>query len=278
MNPVEKFPSFFARSRSGIRDSAAMIVFTAIALFVAGLVTPEGAVNGARLDVVGSVIRLASPAVGVWAILVLAIGLLGGVGVAGRAAFAIVAAVVSSVAVSVATSGPNDALGDGVGAISLFALGVRTVGFASVVAIGSFGAAMFLRNRSDERPRAVAAIVITFLLAVGASGVSALILNWLNIYFRLFGTTPEPSASDADTYLRTAGLVVVVPVVCLVVAIVFNARSLVVLSAVFLVGWSLAAVILAVPQDRFTPGPETPAPVNSNYQPCYSGSNNCEGG
>lgn len=275
MNPVEKFPSFFTRSRSGIRESAAMIVFTASALFVAGLVTPEGAVNGARLDVVGSVIRLASPAVGVWAILVLAIGLLGGVGVAGRAAVAIVAAVVSSVAVSVATSWPNDALGDGA---SLFALGVRTVGFASVVAIGSFGAAMFLRNRSDERPRAVAAIVITFLLAVGASGASALILNWLNIYFRLFGTTPEPSASDADTYLRTAGLVVVVPVVCLVVAIVFNARSLVVLSAVFLVGWSLAAVILAVPQDRFTPGPETPGPVNSNYRPCYSGSNNCEGG
>ena len=275
MNPVEKFPSFFTRSRSGIRESAAMIVFTASALFVAGLVTPEGAVNGARLDVVGSVIRLASPAVGVWAILVLAIGLLGGVGVAGRAAVAIVAAVVSSVAVSVATSWPNDALGDGA---SLFALGVRTVGFASVVAIGSFGAAMFLRNRSDERPRAVAAIVITFLLAVGASGASALILNWLNIYFRLFGTTPEPSASDADTYLRTAGLVVVVPIVCLVVAIVFNARSLVVLSAVFLVGWSLAAVILAVPQDRFTPAPETPAPVSSNYQPCYSGSNNCEGG
>ena len=268
MNFVEKYPSFFARSRSGIRDSTAMIVFTAIALFVAGLVTPEGAVNGARLDVVGSVIRLASPAVGVWAILVLAIGLLGGVGVAGRAAFAIVAAVVSPVVVSVATSG----------AISLFALGVRTVGFASVVAIGSFGAATFLRNRSDERPRAMAAIVITFLLAVGASGASALILNWLNIYFRLFGTTPEPSASDADTYLRTAGLVVVVPVVCVVVAIVFNARSLVVLSAVFLVGWSLAAVILAVPQDRFTPRPETPAPVSSNYQPCYSGSNNCEGG
>ena len=159
MNPVEKFPSFFTRSRSGIRESAAMIVFTASALFVAGLVTPEGAVNGARLDVVGSVIRLASPAVGVWAILVLAIGLLGGVGVAGRAAYAIVAAAVSSVAVSVATSWPNDALGDGAEAILLSALGVRTVGFASVVAIGSFGAATFLRNRSDERPRAVAALI-----------------------------------------------------------------------------------------------------------------------
>jgi hypothetical protein len=251
-----------------------MILFTVIALVVAGVVSPEAA-SGTRLDVVGSVMRLASPATAVWAILVLALGLLRGVGVTGRAALAIAAAVVSTAAVSVASSG---SIGGDAGAISLSVLGVRTVGFASVVAIGSLGAAVFLRNRSERRPKAVAAIVITLLLAVGAAGASALVLNWFTVYFRLFGTTPEPTASDADTYLRTAGVVVVVPILCLALAIVFNARSLVVLSALLLVGWSVAAVILVVPKDRFAPGPESPAPANSNYHPCLSGSNDCEGG
>ena len=274
----EKSPSFIDRSRLGLLDSAVMILFTVIALIIAGLVTPEAAASGGSLDVVASVLRVASPAAAVWVVLALAIGLLPRVGVTGRAALATSAAVVASLAVSVSRFGSIAFLTGGAGLISVIGLGVSTVGFSSVVAIGCFGAAVFLSNRRGARPRAAAAIVVALLLAVGAAAASALVSNWLNLYFRFSPTTTPPTARDADSYLRSAGVVVAVPIVCLVIAIVVKARSLVVLSAVLLVGWALAAVILAVPQGRFAPHPASPSPANSNYHPCYSGSNNCEGG
>ncbi len=256
-----------------------MILFTAIALIVAGVISTALDAGRAGPDILAATLRLASPDFLIWVVLALALGFIPGRDAIGRAWMATVAAVIASIAGTTVNFGSIAFLTTG-GLIALVILGFGVLGFASAVTIGSFGAAVFVVRRGDSRPRAVGAIGVVLLLALGAGAVSALVAHWFSVYFSISSSPRMASVRDGEIYVRSAAVAVAVPIVALVIALFVRARSLVILCAVFIVGLSLAALIFAIPQNRFVPHHEipTPKPANSNYHPCYSGSNDCVGG
>lgn len=131
----------------------------------------------------------------------------------------------------------------------------------------------------EPRDRSYVARVVEVLgLGLGVVLVGALFLQYLYVYLTFFGEVPEPTAADGVRYLVTAGTCLALVLAGLVAAAVAHHRGVLNLAIVALVVAVVAAAVFAVPEGRWTdPGPpaERPRPA---FEPCYSGSGECEGG
>lgn len=113
----------------------------------------------------------------------------------------------------------------------------------------------------------VIGLVLTFLL----------VWQFTDVYFVLDGQSDTPTDAQARRYVWTAALGLVSMASALLLATCASARGAIVASSIGLVLALIVAAVFAVPQDRWKPQP----PVNElpdDYQPCYSGSNDCVGG
>ncbi|MEO6606554.1 MAG: DUF6234 family protein [Aeromicrobium sp.] len=111
-------------------------------------------------------------------------------------------------------------------------------------------------------------IVVAFALV--------LVLTWqaLDVYFVFGGESVEPTDSQVSRYVWTASACVASALAAVVAAMIAGSRGARVTSVVGLVVAAGAAVLFAVPSIDFHPDPE-PNRLPENYDPCYSGSNDC---
>jgi hypothetical protein len=134
-----------------------------------------------------------------------------------------------------------------------------------------------LGNKSVAADRQRGLIAQILLGLPGPFFMVALVLQYLDVYFTVGGSTPPPTPADGERYLWTAGLANLFAVAGVVLALV-RRRGIAFLAAGFLlIGVLGLSVIAAVPQGRWYPHPGS-APLPSDYQPCFSGSNTCPGG
>ena len=111
-------------------------------------------------------------------------------------------------------------------------------------------------------------IALTFCLVV------ALLWQALDVYLVFDGSSITPSAAQGTRYVWTASLCVASAVAAVCVSMWVGNRAAVVTGLIGLVLALAAAALFAVPQDRWH-GDPAPQPLPSDYEPCYSGSNEC---
>ncbi|HYQ75786.1 DUF6234 family protein [Cellulomonas sp.] len=128
------------------------------------------------------------------------------------------------------------------------------------------------RRRSDR-----ARVVEVVALLGGAALVPVLFWQYLDVYLAFFGEQAVASAEDGTRYVVTATACVVLLLVGTGAAIVGEHTGAVVAGTVLLVVGLVAAVLFAVPSDRFAVDPPDNRP-GPDYVPCYSGSGDCLGG
>jgi hypothetical protein len=106
-----------------------------------------------------------------------------------------------------------------------------------------------------------------------------LLLWWqfLDVYLSFFGDTREAGPGDGRRYVVTASICLACPLVAGAAAVLVRSRRLLWWSVAGLVLAVMAGVLFAVPDDRFARDEPT-YPINPEYTPCYSGSNDCPGG
>ncbi|AEE45561.1 DUF6234 family protein [Cellulomonas fimi] len=113
-------------------------------------------------------------------------------------------------------------------------------------------------------------------LGLGVLLVVALFFQFLDVNLSLYGDQPPPTAADGSRYVVTAVACLSLVLAGTVAAGVGRHIGVLGLGIVLLLVAAVAAVVLAVPGDRFEyepPRQERPA-----YEPCYSGSGDCVGG
>lgn len=103
-----------------------------------------------------------------------------------------------------------------------------------------------------------------------------LALTWqaFDVYLVFGGESVEPTESQVTRYVWTASACVTSAVAAVVAATIAGARGARVTSVVGLVVAAGAAALFAVPTIDFSSDPE-PHGLPHNYEPCYSGSNEC---
>lgn len=111
-------------------------------------------------------------------------------------------------------------------------------------------------------------ITLAFCLVV------ALFWQALDVYLVFDGSRVSPTAAQGSRYVWTASLCVASAVSAVCVSMWVGKRAEVVTGLVGLVLALAAATLFAVPQDRWNRDPAQQPPP-SDYEPCYSGSNEC---
>jgi hypothetical protein len=121
------------------------------------------------------------------------------------------------------------------------------------------------------------AVVAGILCGGGTVFIGLLFFQFLDVYFTIW-TPAVVEDADIRRYGMTATLCLIALGVSLIAALAARRRKLALLAGVVLVLGIGASLLFAVPQGRWTPVEPTQEPLPSNYEPCYSGSNNCGGG
>ena len=111
-------------------------------------------------------------------------------------------------------------------------------------------------------------IVLTIVLIV------ALFWQLFDVYFVLGGEAVEPTDREHTRYLVTASACGVSAVAAVVAATRSGRTGARVMSLLTLVGALVAAALFAVPTIDLDRDP-VPNQLPDNYEPCYSGSNEC---
>lgn len=124
----------------------------------------------------------------------------------------------------------------------------------------------------------VARVVEVLGPGLGLLLVVALFWQYLEVYLTFFGEVPDPTAADGARYVVTAGTCLGLVLAGLVAAALARHRGVLSLAVVALVVSVVAAAVLAVPAGRWTDAVRTPEPPRPAFEPCYSGSGECEGG
>lgn len=116
------------------------------------------------------------------------------------------------------------------------------------------------------------------LPCVGIACVFLLFLQYLDVYFSLDGTRPLATDHEVLRYRWTAGICVTTMAAAFMLALVARKRRSVGFGVAGFVGLLLAiaaSVAFAIPHDHARVSEES-HPLPSNYQPCYSGSGDCD--
>jgi len=106
--------------------------------------------------------------------------------------------------------------------------------------------------------------------------VGALLWQYLDVYFTFSAVPDEVTARDRARYTVTAGIGVAVAISAVVLALVRRRVLAFVVAVVLATVMIGVAAVFAVPRPDWDPAPIDNGP--SNYEPCYSGSNDCVGG
>lgn len=109
------------------------------------------------------------------------------------------------------------------------------------------------------------------LIAATMVLIFALFYQGMDVYFL---ASEDPTREQSTRYVWTASLCVACAAGAVVAATIAGRRAAGVTCVVMLLLALLAAAMFAVPQDRFRPEPQE-YPLPDNYEPCFSGSNEC---
>jgi amino acid permease len=129
---------------------------------------------------------------------------------------------------------------------------------------------------SSGTPAAVRAASI-ILFCIGIVCILLLFLQYLDVYFSLDGTRLLATDDEALRYWWTAGICVTTMAAAFILASVARKRRSSGFGVAGLVGLLLAiaaSVAFAIPSEHAKVNEES-YPLPSNYQPCYSGSGDC---
>jgi peptidoglycan/LPS O-acetylase OafA/YrhL len=132
-------------------------------------------------------------------------------------------------------------------------------------------------QRSTRRWETATAVVAGVLCGGGALLLGLLFFQFVDVYFTIW-TSVVIDDADIRRYAVTATSCVIALGAALLAALAARRSKLAWLAGVLLVLGIVAALLFAVPQGRWTPVEPGPEPLPSNYEPCYSGSNDCGGG
>ncbi|MFI5428502.1 hypothetical protein [Aeromicrobium sp. UC242_57] len=121
-----------------------------------------------------------------------------------------------------------------------------------------------------QRLRALAIV----LLCLGAALLLLLFWQFTDVYFVLGGDGVDPTAGQESRYLWTASACVAAMFGAAACGTLANSKVWGPLGGIGVVLAVVAAIVLAVPTDRWVPDP-APNELPSNYEPCFSGSNDC---
>jgi hypothetical protein len=133
------------------------------------------------------------------------------------------------------------------------------------------------RVRAVRRWGTAMAVVASILCGGGILLSGLLFFQFIDVYFTIW-TPAVVEDADIRRYQMTATLCLIALGASFIAALVARHRKLAWLAGVVLVLGIGATLLFAVPQGRWTPLEPSPEPLPSNYEPCYSGSNNCGGG
>lgn len=114
----------------------------------------------------------------------------------------------------------------------------------------------------------------TALLSLGVLLLIALFWQFLDVYFVLDGREVDPSPAQERRYVWTASACVAVMFAGAAMATLASRKVLGPLGGIGVLLAIIAAVVFSVPTGRWIPDPAVQQPPD-NYQPCYSGSNDC---
>ena len=131
-------------------------------------------------------------------------------------------------------------------------------------------------NSTSDSGDVAFSVISGVLLLVGGLLIGVLFMQWFTTYFVIWGS-PVVTESGIQNYEVTASACLLLLVGACVLAIAGRNRPLAWATGIFLVVGLVAALIFAIPQGRWEAHSE-PKPLPSDYQPCFSGSNDCPGG
>jgi hypothetical protein len=131
--------------------------------------------------------------------------------------------------------------------------------------------------RRVPRWETASAVVAGILCGGGALLIGLLFFQFFDVYFTIW-TPAVVENADIRRYNVTAAFCVSGLGASLVVALIARRFRLAWVAGILLVIAIAAALLFSVPQGRWTSVENTPEPLPSNYEPCYSGSNECGGG
>lgn len=117
------------------------------------------------------------------------------------------------------------------------------------------------------------------VVALLGGAVLVLVLFWqyLDVYLAFFGEQNVADPEDGTRYVVTASACVALLLAGTVAAVVGRHAGAAVLGTGLLVVGLVAALLFAVPSDRFAVDPPDHR-AGPDYVPCYSGSGDCLGG
>jgi hypothetical protein len=130
---------------------------------------------------------------------------------------------------------------------------------------------------TSVKPHQVLKIAGVVLFGVGVTCTFFLFLQFADVYFSLQGTKPTATDAQIVRYRWTAGASITSMAIACVLALIVRKRWAVRFGTASLVGLLLAigvAVVFMIPNGQPRPE-ESSDPLPSNYEPCYSGSGNC---
>jgi len=128
-----------------------------------------------------------------------------------------------------------------------------------------------------QRDSGVAHVVQVLGLLGGVLLIGVLFSQYLDVYLAFFGEQNVATPRDGTRYLVTVTACVALLVAGTAAAAVRGRGGVAAVGGLLLIAGLLAAVLFAVPSDRFTVAPPDNRP-GPDYVPCYSGSGDCPGG
>lgn len=102
----------------------------------------------------------------------------------------------------------------------------------------------------------------------------ALFWQFTDVYFVLDGGTVHPTPAQEARYLWTASCCLAVAVASAVFAFRAEGWRLQLVACIGVVLTLVGSAVLAIPHDRWVPDAPTHE-LPADYEPCYSGSNDC---
>ncbi|MET0932985.1 MAG: DUF6234 family protein [Mycetocola sp.] len=133
------------------------------------------------------------------------------------------------------------------------------------------------RMRGNSRWARALTAAAGVLLATGVVLTVVLCAQFFDAYFSIW-VPAVIEESDVRRYDVTASVCILSLVLSGVLAWAARRRKLVRWAAVLLGIGLVVATLFSVPQGRWVPEEAEPPPLPANYEPCYSGSNDCGGG
>ena len=121
------------------------------------------------------------------------------------------------------------------------------------------------------------AILSGILCGGGTILIGVLFFQFVDVYFTIW-TPAVVDGGDVHRYELTAAICVIALGASVLSAVISRRWELAWVAGILVVIGLVAALLFAVPQGRWMRADEAPEPLPTNYQPCYSGSNNCVGG